>query len=370
MVPSSPNAPLSFIRIVRDGVGRRLKWYHVRVGSALLLGSISRRTRRLIVFLTPGYQWRAGGVLSIASLYRESVRFSEVHGARVVLATVPGDPHILKYTWFKNRNYIMEAEAVLRRCRQLDFLMLHIPEYAVNRVVDWLTLVAPRLLTDVREVHLNILLQNIDQIQGQDVSGLLRFGTVTCTTAHESYTNKITRESLGVPLHRLSTCVSPEQYSRSSYAAKESLLVVSPDEHPLKERVLGAISQALPELRIQIIRDLSYEDYRRLIRRAKWSLTFGEGLDAYFIEPMFSGAVSFATFNDRYFTPEFASLETVYPSWEILLEKLPSDLRRLDDPKRYEICWQRGYDLLAGIYRTDHYRENLRQFYRGNYTFP
>jgi hypothetical protein len=324
----------------------------------------------LIVFLTPGYQWRAGGVLSIASLYRESVRLREIHRARVVLATVPGDPRILKYTWFKNRNYIGDAEAVLNRCPRLDFLMLHIPEYTVNRMADWLTLVAPRLLTDVREVHLNVLLQKIEMFQGQDVSRLMRFGRVTCTTAHESYTNKATRESVGVPLHRFSTCVSPEQYSRSGYAAKESLLVVSPDEHPLKERVLAAISEALPGLRIQIIHDLSYEDYRRLIRRAKWSLTFGEGLDGYLVEAMFSGAVSFAVFNERYFTPEFASLETVYPSWEILLERLPSDLRRLDEPKAYQSCWQRGFDMLAATYDINQYRENLRQFYRGEYTFP
>jgi hypothetical protein len=144
---------------------------------------------------------------------------------------------------------------------------------------------------------------NIDNIQGKNVSGLKRFGRVTCTTAHEAYTNSATREAMGVPLHRLSVCVGPEYYSLSGYRDKEPLLIVSPDPQPLKEKVLHRIAQACPDLTIKIIENLSYGDYRKLARRAKWSLTFGEGLDGYFLEPVFSGGVSFAVFNDRFFYP-------------------------------------------------------------------
>ena len=62
--------------------------------------------RRLIVFLTPGYELRVGGILSIAAIYRESRALHHLHGARVALCCVPGDPQLLKYTWFENRNYI------------------------------------------------------------------------------------------------------------------------------------------------------------------------------------------------------------------------------------------------------------------------
>jgi hypothetical protein len=70
----------------------------------------------------------------------------------------------------------------------------------------------------------------------------------------------------------------------------------------------------------------------RLARRAKWSLTFGEGLDGYFAEPVWSGGVAFAVFNDRFFTPAFAELETIYPSWAALMQRMPLDLQRLDEP--------------------------------------
>lgn len=336
----------------------------------VLTWAASFRTKRLIVFLTPGHEFRAGGVLSIAALYRESAAMEDVHRATVALCAAPGEPFILKYSWFKNNNYILDLETLLKCCGHLDYLLLHIPEYLVNQVSDWLALVSPTLLRNVGELQLNVLLQNIDQIQGQNVAGLRRFGKVTCTTAHDAYSNSATREALGVPIHKLGVCIGPEFYSPSGYQDKEPLLIVSPDAHPLRELVLQKIAKELPDLRIQVIQNLSYEDYKRLIPRAKWSLTFGEGLDSYFIELIFSGGVSFAVFNDRFFTPAFAKLETVYPSWEFLLDRMTADLQRLDEPVAYNRCWQQGYDLLSDLYSTDRFRENLRLFYRGEYTFP
>jgi hypothetical protein len=225
-------------------------------------------------------------------------------------------------------------------------------------------------LPRAHELHLNVLVQNIDSLQGQDVAELNRFGKVTCTTAHDAYSNPATREALGVPMHKLGVLSGSELYSQSGYQDKESLLIVSHDDHPLKEQVLLKIAQSLPDLKIQVIRDLSYEDYLRLIRRAKWSLTFGEGLDGYFTQPIFSGGISFAVYNDRFFTPAFAKLETVYPSWESLMNRITEDLRRLDEPLAYNRCWREAYDLLSNLHRTEHFRENLRTFYRGEYTFP
>jgi hypothetical protein len=158
------------------------------------------------------------------------------------------------------------------------------------------------------------MLQNIDLAQGQNIDELRRFGYVTVTTAHDAYSNKVTRETLGVPLHKLSVFMGPELFKRSLYPDKKPILVVSHDAHPLKEDVLGLIARAHPQLEIRIVQNMSYEEYKALILEAKWSLTFGEGLDGYFVEPIFSGGNFFAVFNDRFFTPAFAELETVYPS--------------------------------------------------------
>jgi hypothetical protein len=178
------------------------------------------------------------------------------------------------------------------------------------------------------------------------------------------------REEIGVPLHRLSCCIGPETFKLSGYREKEPLLIVSHDPHPLREKVLNVVAQACPNLTIKIIQGLSYEEYLGLARRAKWSLTFGEGFDGYFIEPCLSGGVPFAVFNNRYFTPPFADLENVYESWDVLIDKIAADIRRLDEPTAYEQCWRRTYDLICNLYSTARFRENLRLFYCGDYTFP
>lgn len=173
-------------------------------------------------------------------------------------------------------------------------MQLHIPEYAVDRVALWLDAVSSSLLANIGSMHFNILVQNIDLVQGQNIAALKRFGKVTATTAHEAYSTKETRDRLAVPLHRLGTWVGPELYDRRAYRNREPILVVSHDEHPLKEQFLGQIARALPQLKIQVIHNLSYEAYKTLVSRAKWSLTFGEGLDGYFVETVFSGGNSFA----------------------------------------------------------------------------
>jgi hypothetical protein len=340
-----------------------------RIRRAALTHAITLGTKRLIVFLTPGFEVRAGGVLAIFAMKRETLALRQLHRARVALCAVPGDdPCFFKYTWFDNREYLLDLETVLKKCGRLDYLQVHIPAYAVNRVFDWLTSAAPTLLRNIREVHLNVLLMNIDRVQ--NYRRLLSFGKVTCTTAHEAYSNAATRKAVGVPLHRLSVCNGPENYSLSGYQDKEPLLIVSPDGHVLKGKVLQQIAQVCPKIRIQVIENLHYTDYMRLVRRAKWSLTFGEGLDAYFAEPVWSGGVAFAVFNDRFFTPAFAELETIYPSWEVLMDRMPLDLQRIDDPVVYNRCWERAYDLLSDLYSVDRFRQNLRMFYRGEYTFP
>lgn len=341
-----------------------------RITRTVLTRAITFQTKRLIIFLTPGWDLRAGGVMAIAHVYRETKALKHLHRARLALCAVPGDdPLFLRYTWFRNRNYLLDLKSVLESSTELDYLQLHIPDYAVNRVLDWLT-DSSAVLRNVRELHLNVLLFNIDNIQGQNVAGLKRFGSVTATTAHEAYTNIALREALGVSLHRLGVYNGPECYSLSGYHDKEPLLIVSHDEHPLKKQVLREIAEKLPDLRIQVIQNLSYEDYRKLVRRAKWSLTFGEGLDFYFAEPVWSGGVPFAVFNDRYFTPAFAKLKSVYPSWEVLMDRITEDLQGLDEAVAYNQYWREVYDLLSGLYSTARFRENLRKFYRGEYTFP
>jgi hypothetical protein len=138
--------------------------------------------------------------------------------------------------------------------------------------------------------------------------------------------------------------------------------VVSPDEHPLRDRIIGVLRQCLPEYRIIKIWGLTYEEYKDLIGRARYSLTFGEGLDAYFVEPIFSGSMGLTVYNDRFFTEEYRGLAGVFASWNEIETQLPALIRDMS-PERYEKSRREQYAVVARNYAHSEYVENLRRYY-------
>lgn len=322
----------------------------------------SSAIEHLIVFLTPGYDFVNGGIMSICSLCRESQKLARTKGAAVVLCTMPTHPLLFKYTRFSNENHLYELGSILAYFKQARTLMIHIPELYVETFTQYF---ARRQAVFSRyDLHMNVLLQNIDQApSNMSVDTLKKYGTVSCTTAHVAYSTPQTAERIGCEVHRLSTFVSPEQFVNQPYREKEDLMIVSPDAHHSKEDILGAISQQLPGVKIRVINGITYEEFKALISRAKWALTFGEGLDGYFIETIFSGGIGFAVYNERFFTNEFRELITVYPDYGSLVDKITHDIRKLDTFERYRDYQRTQYELLCKYYSYSDYVKNLENFY-------
>ena len=341
-----------------------------RVQERLLRKNYPASTERLIIFLTKGLDISIGGILSICSIYEETRKLKEVHKAETIMCTVPGDPLLLKYTKFENQIYIYPLSQVLSYFQHLQYLMIHIPEYACQQFLENLTPSDYARIREMKNLHLNVMLQNIDMLSPiRYINILKKFGTLTCTTAHEKYSTLELSRQLGCPLHKLSEFISPEQYHKRSYGEKENLMIVSPDAHPRKSAVLNMISRELPKLKIQIIQNLTYEEYKKLISRAKWALTFGEGLDGYFVETIFSGGVSYSVFNPKFFTSDFKSLRTVYDNYDTLTENIRSDITDLDNETAYCNYQKKQYDLCHTYYDHKKYVRNLELFYKKEYTY-
>jgi hypothetical protein len=214
------------------------------------------------------------------------------------------------------------------------------------------------------------MLQNIDLLSSRKhVRELGRLGKLTCTTAHEKYSTPKLRQELGVPLHKLSVHISPEQYERKPYNEKDNLMIVSPDKHLKKKEVLDVVARCFPDIKIQVISNLTYEEYKQVISKARWSLTFGEGLDGYFVETVFSGGISFSVYNSRFFTEDFRSLRTVYQNYDVLIRKICKDIIDLGDEGTYSDYQNRQFDLCHKYYDYKEYLRNLESFYREDYTY-
>ena len=114
---------------------------------------------------------------------------------------------------------------------------------------------------------------------------------------------------------------------------------------------------------------MTYEQYKQTISRAKWALTFGEGLDGYFIEPVFSGSISFSVYNASYFTVDFKDMPTVYESYDAMSQRICRDITSLDSEPAYTNYNSRLFDLCHRYYNYGDYVRNLEAFYRKDYTF-
>jgi hypothetical protein len=337
----------------------------------LLQENYSKETKGLIIFLTPGVDIINGGILSVTSLFNETKRLKQVHRCEVILCTYPSDPALLKYTKFANDNLLYSFSDVLSFFSELDKIVIHIPEHFIYRFNWFLTKTDKALLRKIRNVQINVMIQNIDQLPSpKTIKKLASYGRLTSTTAHSKYSTTELRNRLGYPLHKLSVYLSPEQYYPRAYSEKENLMIISPDPHPMRKEILRVIQQNLPLLKTQVIKNMTYEDYKQTILRAKWALTFGEGLDGYFLETVFSGGVSFSVYNSRFFTSDFRGLRTVYENYPSLASKIVNDLTSLDCEEEYSGYQKREFELCKSLYDYEVYLKNLEAFYRGQYTYP
>jgi hypothetical protein len=376
---SSHRFPKKFFRLVNEGfeVTRgyissiRSSSKEIKKAQRLYLQeNFAKDTKGLIIFLTPGIDMVNGGILSVTSLFEETKRLKYVHGSEAVLCTYPSDPPLLKYTKFKNNNVLLNFSDSLQYFKNLENLVIHVPEHFIYRFYWFINKKDKDLLCKIKNVQINILIQNIDFLpSNRYIMNLRRFGKLTGTTAHSKYSTLELRNRLGFPLHKLSAYVSPEQYSLRRYSEKKDLMIVSPDRDRRKSEILNLIQNEFPQLHIKIIRNLTYEEYKETISNAKWALTFGEGLDGYFVEPVFSGAISFSVYKPEFFTKEFQPLRTIYANYDVLKEKICSDIRQLDNPVEYDLYQRRQFELCSKEYNYTNYVKNLELFYKGKYTF-
>jgi hypothetical protein len=325
--------------------------------------------RKLVWFLVPSWNVVGGGVMSICSFHAETRMLLGGADVAVVASTYPNSPILKKYTGFANSMDIFSFADVVTYFKSVEHAILQIPEYFCK---DFLSQLSPseRLFLDtIPRLHVNIMLQNIDQCKPDDIQPLRTLtDEITCTTAHDRYSTQEQSTRFGIPLHKLSVFV--DHYEQRRWAEKQDIIVLSPDQHPLRGRVIDTIAKELPSLELITVENMSYEDYRSLIAKAKWSLTFGEGLDRYFAEMAWTGGIPFAVYNDRFFMPQFRGLPTVYDTWDNLEASIVGDIFKLDHNEVYHAAGEPIRQVLNQLYSSEKYRENIRLFYDERYSFP
>ena len=335
-------------------------------------------TKKLIVFLIPGADWNtgketmSGGSISIVSICEETQRlFDDNNEIAVILCTQNGDNSLLKYNNFNNNTLVYRFNQVHQFFNNLDEIIIHIPDYMAKLFKQSLSQKELFYLSKIPKVHINIMNQNIRLMPIPNEIETLKSITplVTITTAHQQYCTQHYSNYFNVPVHKLSVWISPEQYVFKQKEDKENLLIYSPDPHPEKENIIKKLGE-IKGLRLQMIENLTYTQFKETISRAKWALTFGEGLDGYILEPIFSGAIGFAVYNDEFFTPKFQSLKTIYPNYDAMLGNIVNDIKVLDNnTANFNQYQHQQFNVCEELYSSKVYKQNIQKFYNHQFTF-
>ena len=318
-------------------------------------------THRAIIFLLPGYDAVTGGIMSCISIANETRAFRAIHGADVYTCTTPGTPPLFRYTGFENTEPLFNLDHLIDKLNRCEHLLLHIPEIYVGPTLKWLN---ARHFNGNLKIQTNILLQNIDYCPtSEQITALSKFGKVTCTTSHLASMTHERVMQIACPVHHLSTYVTPKRYKRINFRDKRNIVVYSPDHYPEKTSLLSHVHHELPGFQFVQIINMSYMEYKENIQNAMFTITFGEGLDGYFVEGIFTGGIGVAVYNDRFFTKTLQELPFVYESYEELKKRLAPDMQKCLSEGTYEEIQERQFSELEKLYPHADYELNIRRFH-------
>lgn len=371
---------LNFIKTVYRLFRYKAEWkkqfreFKIRKLQKASITIIDPESEQLILFFVPGADYFtgkeniSGGLISIVSLAQETTRIFEGKVTKLLCATYYGDHLIYKLTSFENETVILNPNLIESYFKHVKRLILHIPELFVEDFV--LKQLNNRWIGSIENVHVNIMNQNIQLMPGVDVFRNLsnRFSNCTITTAHKKYCTQDLCFKYNCPIHQLSVWISPENYSNIDYSKKENLILFSPDNHSLSERVVDYLQIKNNSYKFQIISGLSYEAYKELISKAKFVVTTGEGLDAYFIETYFSGGVAFAIKNLNFFDEKYLKLPCLFNELDAIENQIEKLIAAFDNPENYKALNLSVHKILSQDYSYHTYQENLKKFYKKEYT--
>jgi hypothetical protein len=338
--------------------------------SALTAG-FDKQQKNLIVFLVPPFDFINGGVMSICFIASETKKLEAVHHSKVMISSFPKrSGRFLRYSKFRCDEVIFQFEEILSYFSGLEKILIHVPDFMGEQFTK--DLARRRFsLAHIPKVTFNIMNQNVDLMPSPEtIQRLSRFGEVTCTTAHSRYCSPSESTKYGIRYHHMSAHYN-DRYFFKSYREKDNLMVVSPDPHPMKDRVLKKIAQKFPNLEIRIIKNLSYDNYLKLIARAKWSLTFGEGMDGYYVEPLQSGALPFAVYNATFFpNKQYGSLMTNFTDYTDMLARITDEMSVLDYEDAFEKFWAKQMALFKAEYSQEDHLKRIRLYYENKFSYP
>lgn len=257
---------------------------------------IRRSGREKIVFVVPPVADISGGILSIMNMSNMAKEFFPDRDVYVCEFTpvqkrdrYPGSD---MKTRVLNLKYFLPAWL-----RRNDKILFHVYEGGVVTFLKHLEKLG--LLDKMKNSTLNILNQNQDYMpSGEDFSDYLHFfKKVTMTLAFKN-NEKIDFPYLSMPAMHVGAFFEGPESKAVPFREKQDLCVVSVDEHPMKTEIVKKIK----DLGIEIYDryPIPFREFVELQKKAKWTVSFGEGWDGYTMGQLQNGGIGFGVYQPNF----------------------------------------------------------------------
>lgn len=294
-----------------------------------------RKYQTILVFFNVMREGISGGMLSINRFAAKSNQYLDQNSISVQ-SNLPLTNACILNPYFEYDSLVVDFNYL---CGQLSphKLILNIPECFVPDFLNGLDDKKLAFLYSVPDLRINILNQNDELMPNQSCIEELRSicnNKLTITAAHDRYATNEKEYQYSCPVFLL-TPFLPKFPSRD-YSEKENIIVLSPDKVNSKEKIISLIKNKLPKYKIITVKNMTINEYIDLICRAKFTISFGEGWDGYFLEPYLCDSIAFTVYNHIFFPNKFNSLlPCVYQTWAEAEERLVIDIKTLDDKDNY-----------------------------------
>jgi FkbM family methyltransferase len=325
----------------------------------------------LIIFFNVALDVIGGGMLSINRFVACAQEiYAEGSTCGVAMSGVPLSSKSVEFTHFKAAAQQVEFKFLVEETDP-ETVKIFVPENFSLGFVKSLSDQEMQWLHSRKNFKLFVLNQN-EQLMPSPTEFkdtiLSLTKNVVITTAHSRYCTSRTSARYLAPVKQLTPILPIMKYR--TLGEKERIILLSPDpidqryKGVTREQVLIKLRAELPDFEFVTVQNLSLDAYLDLASRAMFSLTFGEGLDGYFIEPVLSGGVSFAIFNSVFFPESFASAKTIFLSWDLLIEQLPPIVRRLSQSEEsYENQTKMLQSLLSQEYSYERSKHDMTSLF-------
>lgn len=333
-----------------------------------------KNTKKLILFLIPSPDSAMinGGIMSIFSLCEESRRIN--NDALCIIST---PPHC-KYTYAKNDKFLNDENIyrfsqIIDNANNLDEMILHIPEYYADDFYNDLTEKDIEFLKSIKNLHINIMNQNIELMpEPEKLKDLYKLtNNITQTIAHDRYATQEVCDKWQIPTHLFSVNIDLSKYKIYPFEEKEKIIVLSPDWNEHKERIIEKLEKELPDWKLITVNNMTFTEYMDLISRAFFTITFGEGMDGYFTQPQYVNSMGFAVYNDDFFpSNKWQNLKNIYLSYDEMYENIVSDIKRYSrNKKEYVEIVTKLFNTHSDMYQRSKFKDNLKNFYIKKYDY-